>query len=75
MNLFIIILLIGWKSISWGYHGDDGNFFYCSGKGKRYGPLFTTGDTIGCCLNVMNNMIFYTKNGVHLGIYYSNTNS
>ena len=74
MNLFIIIILIGWKSISWGYHGDDGNF-YCSGEGKIYGPSFTTGDTIGCCLNLMNNMIFYAKNGIHLGIYYFSTNS
>ena len=70
-NLFIIIILIGWyNNNSWGYHGDDGMF--C---GKIYGPLFTTGDTIGCCFNSKNNMIFYTKNGVHLGSYYFNTNS
>jgi len=71
----IIIILIGWENNSWGYHGDDGKFYYCSGKGKPYGPLFTTGDTIGCCFNFINNMIFYTKNGVHLGDYYFNTNS
>ncbi|RIB30700.1 concanavalin A-like lectin/glucanase domain-containing protein, partial [Gigaspora rosea] len=52
---------------SWGYHGDDGNLFYCSGNGNPYGPLFSTGDTIGCCLNFTNNTVFYTKNGINLG--------
>ena len=75
----MIIILIGWVNNSWGYHSDNGNFFYPSciyGKrGEPYGPSFTTGDTIGCCFNSKNNMIFYTKNGVHLGSYYFNTNS
>ncbi|RIB08760.1 hypothetical protein C2G38_2146894 [Gigaspora rosea] len=56
---------------SWGcaYHGDDGDFF-CSGSGKPYGPTYTVGDTIGCYLNFRNDdkMIFYTKNGINLGI-------
>ena len=70
------MILTGRKSISWGYHGDDGNFNYCSsGKGELYGPLFTTGDTIGCCFNFINNMLIYTKNGVHLGMYYFNANT
>ena len=71
----IIIILIGWENNSWGYYGDDGKFFNSTGRGKPYGPLFTTGDTIGCCFNFINNMVFYTKNGVHLGSYYFNTNS
>ncbi|RIB07586.1 concanavalin A-like lectin/glucanase domain-containing protein, partial [Gigaspora rosea] len=58
----------GWENNSWGYHGDDGNFYCCSGTGKSYGPLFTTCDTIGCCLNFRYKVAFYTKNGVHLGI-------
>ena len=75
MNLFIILILIGCENDSWGYHGDDGKFFYRSGSGKPYGPSFTTGDTIGCCFNFINNMVFYTNNGVHLGRYCFNTNS
>ncbi|RIB19029.1 hypothetical protein C2G38_1301160 [Gigaspora rosea] len=59
----------------WGcaYHGDDGQLF-CSGSdkpySKPYGPTYSAGDTIGCYLNLRNNdkMIFYTKNGVNLGI-------
>ena len=81
MNLFIIIIFIGWQHNSWGYHSDNGKFFYpsirnkTSKHGDSYGPSFTTGDTIGCCINFLSNMIFYTKNGVHLGSYYFNTNS
>ena len=82
MNLFIvIIILIGQKNNSWGYHSNNGNFVYSltytytSTHSKLYGPSFTTGDTIGCCINSINNMVFYTKNGVHLGSYYFNTNS
>ena len=67
----MIIILIGQENNSWGYHSDNGYFFYpskyTSKYGKSYGPLFTTGDTIGCYLNFKNNIIFYTKNGVHLG--------
>ncbi|RIB20088.1 concanavalin A-like lectin/glucanase domain-containing protein [Gigaspora rosea] len=59
----------GWYDGSWGYHGDDGNFYCCSGSGNPYGPLFSTGDTIGCYLNFKNNNVFYTKNGINLGSY------
>ena len=75
MKLFIIIIFIGWDNDSWGYHGDDGNFYCGSGSSKPYGPVFTTDDTIGCCLNFTNNTVFYTKNGVNLGNYYFNTNT
>ncbi|RIB21383.1 concanavalin A-like lectin/glucanase domain-containing protein [Gigaspora rosea] len=61
----------GWDDGSWGYHGDDGKSF-CSGDYHHYGPLFSTGDTIGCCLNFKNNTVFYTKNGISLGIAFRN---
>jgi len=60
--------LPGWENYSWGYHGDDGHSFCFSGSGKAYGPTFTTKDTIGCCINFMDMTVFYTKNGVNLGI-------
>ncbi|CAI2169963.1 1832_t:CDS:2, partial [Funneliformis geosporum] len=31
-------------------------------------PDFMTDDTIGCCLNIRNSTLFYTKNEVNLGI-------
>jgi len=61
--------LPGWDPISYGYHGDDGNFFSSSGKGVEYGPTFTTGDVIGCGLNFVTRQLFFTKNGQHLGIF------
>ena len=69
----IIVIFAGRKDISWSYRGDDGKFYHNSKYCKQYGPKFTTGDTIGCCLNFLNNTIFYTKNGMNLGIYYPNT--
>ncbi|KAJ1358916.1 hypothetical protein KIN20_017484 [Parelaphostrongylus tenuis] len=60
--------LPGWDRYSYGYHGDDGNFFSFSGNGVAYGPKFTSGDVIGCGINLVNKTIFFTKNGVHLGI-------
>ncbi|RHZ59500.1 hypothetical protein Glove_363g32 [Diversispora epigaea] len=60
--------LPGWENDSWGYHGDDGCTFCSPGSGKYYGPKFTTGDTIGCCLNFRDGTAFFTKNGENLGI-------
>ncbi|RIB21498.1 concanavalin A-like lectin/glucanase domain-containing protein [Gigaspora rosea] len=63
---------LGWYYGSWSYQGNDGKLYYFSGIGNPYGPLFSTGDTIGCCLNFTNNTVFYTKNGINLGIAFRN---
>jgi hypothetical protein len=55
--------LPGWEMYSFGYHGDDGHLFDCSGTGKKYGPRFSTGDIIGVCWNLMEKSVFFTKNG------------
>jgi hypothetical protein len=60
--------LPGWDKQSYGYHGDDGNSFSSSGNGQPYGPTFTTGDVIGCGVNLIDNTCFFTKNGHHLGV-------
>lgn len=64
--------LPGWEDKSYGYHGDDGHSFCSSGNGQPYGPTFTTGDVIGCCVNMINCTCFYTKNGVNLGTAFDN---
>lgn len=71
-SIFLICLHMmyfpsGWDKHSYGYHGDDGHSFCSSGTGQPYGPTFTTGDVIGCCVNLINNTCFYTKNGHSLG--------
>ncbi|KAK9791209.1 putative SPRY domain-containing protein [Seiridium cardinale] len=58
----------GWEAESYGYHGDDGQIYNGTNQGKHYGPIFTTGDTIGCGLNFRTGNIFFTRNGVNLGI-------
>lgn len=60
----------GWDPQCYGYHGDDGNFFSACGNGKPYGPKFETGDVIGCGMDTFLNMVFFTKNGKHLGVAY-----
>ncbi|CAF0743277.1 unnamed protein product [Didymodactylos carnosus] len=59
--------LPGWDKGSYGYHGDDGHSFCSSGSGIVYGPTFTTGDFVGCCVNFLDNTCFYTRNGYNLG--------
>ncbi|KAE8749592.1 hypothetical protein FOCC_FOCC003580 [Frankliniella occidentalis] len=63
--------LPGWDKHSYGYHGDDGHSFCSSGSGQPYGPTFTTGDVIGCGVNLIDNTCFYTKNGHNLGIAFT----
>lgn len=47
----------GWEEYSYGYHGDDGKVFHCSGGGSPWGPLYQTGDTIGCGVNFKTNEV------------------
>lgn len=63
--------LPGWDKHSYGYHGDDGHSFCSSGTGQPYGPTFTTGDVIGCGVNLIDNLCFYTKNGHNLGVAFT----
>lgn len=67
MLMLLAYYPVGWDKKSYGYHGDDGNSFCCSGQGQSYGPTFTTGDVIGCCINMIEKTCFFTKNGINLG--------
>jgi len=64
--------LPGWERNSFGYHGDDGYAFRESGTGVSYGPPYSTGDVVGCCWNMIEGSIFFTKNGTAFGTAFSN---
>ena len=59
----------GWENDSWGYMADDGNILTGdANRPKKYGPPFGNGDVVGCGVNFHRNQMFWTKNGVHLGM-------
>jgi hypothetical protein len=57
----------GWEYGSWAYHGDDGMKFSEVGIGAAYGPTYSTGDVVGCGLEIQTGCVFFTKNGENLG--------
>ncbi|CAG8552873.1 3192_t:CDS:2 [Acaulospora morrowiae] len=58
----------GWEPDTIGYHGDDGHLYHELGTGRKFGPLYTTGETVGCGINYYDKEIFFTKNGIILGV-------
>ncbi|KAK9899895.1 SPRY-domain-containing protein [Cystobasidium minutum MCA 4210] len=59
--------LPGWNPESYGYHGDDGKAFACSGTGQAYSERFGSGDIIGCGIDFVAKRAFFVKNGKWLG--------
>jgi hypothetical protein len=65
--------LPGWKdSAAYGYHGDDGKIY--TGRGDRTGisdtkAPFGEGDTVGCCVNLEDRLLFFTRMGKIIGTY------
>ena len=53
----------GWDPNTYGYHGDNGEFYDNSGVGKPYASKYTTGDIVGAGINFASEEIFFTKNG------------
>ncbi|CAG8668787.1 5428_t:CDS:2, partial [Scutellospora calospora] len=64
--------LPGWLPGSYGYHGDDGNIFHSQFNGTPYSTTYGNGDVIGCCINYKTRDVFFTKNGINLGIAFKN---
>lgn len=63
----------GWESGSYAYHGDDGMLFRQTGiAGTTYGPKYGSDDIIGCCWDLVDNTVLFTKNGKNLGVAFSN---
>jgi hypothetical protein len=59
----------GWMAGSWGYHSDDGRKFSGSGWGSTYAQTFGKDDVVGC--GIHKGDIYFTKNGQHLGMIFT----
>ncbi|KAI9598445.1 concanavalin A-like lectin/glucanase domain-containing protein [Syncephalis fuscata] len=65
--------LVGWEPTSVGYHSDDGRKFYSdAGGGMDYAAGYREGDVIGCGYDPATGGVYYTRNGMHLGVAFSN---
>mmetsp|Transcript_19531 Transcript_19531/g.53596 ORF Transcript_19531/g.53596 Transcript_19531/m.53596 type:complete len:428 (-) Transcript_19531:1404-2687(-) len=59
----------GWDTFSLGYHGDDGCFFHGTGRASRLcGPSYGSGDTVGCGVHMPSLSVFFTLNGMLVGV-------
>ena len=62
----------GWEHNGVGYHADDG-YLFNEGDGKRFGPLCSAGDRMGCGVDFQSEVssgsvnVFFTKNGQQVG--------
>ncbi|CAG8798672.1 25505_t:CDS:2, partial [Racocetra persica] len=61
----------GWFPGSYGYHG-NGNIFHAQFYGTPYSTTYGNGDVIGCCIDYNARTVFFTKNGINLGIAFNN---
>jgi len=54
---------LGHFANDWAYQGSDGNS-RTNNTGTSYGDTYTTGDIIGIALDLTNNKLYFSKNGV-----------
>ncbi|KAI9770213.1 MAG: Ankyrin repeat domain-containing protein 44 [Geoglossum umbratile] len=58
----------GWRSTSWGYHGDDGKIFHGAYWGRDYADqTYGKNDFVGCLYDFEKKELSFTHNGTVLG--------
>ena len=62
--------LPGWRGMSWGYHGDNGQYFSSKEDGLGgFGGKFGKGDKIGCQVDWERDEIQFYLNEKRVGTY------
>ena len=58
----------GLDTYSYGYHGDDGKKFQYTvvGNGTFYSETYGQGDVVGCGVDFIKKIIYFTRNGERL---------
>jgi len=57
---------LGWIEGEYGYHGNNGNAYFGGFKALSYGPIYSTGDRVGCGV-LSDGRVYFTVNGLLLG--------
>ncbi|KAL1503348.1 hypothetical protein AB1Y20_011400 [Prymnesium parvum] len=70
-QFFLLNRRPGWEANTYAYLGEDGKRYNDCERGEPYGPTFGTGDVVGCGLLCDRREVFFTKNGKHLGVAFS----
>ncbi|KAK4206391.1 ankyrin repeat-containing domain protein [Rhypophila decipiens] len=61
--------MVGWRSGTWGYHGDDGNLYSEVGWEKAYGDKFGVGSVVGCGVDFdKGGTAYFSLNGKSCGV-------
>lgn len=58
--IFHLSFFSSWELNSYGYHGDDGLLYRGQAKGETFGPVYSTGDTVGGGINYASQELFFT---------------
>lgn len=58
------------SQFSWGYHGEDGGLFpWQTEHNDDTNGTYGKDDIIGCCVDPVKRVAYFTRNGKRLGTY------
>jgi len=62
---------VGQSKFGWAYYGNNGKREHAGGS-EKYGPTYSTGDTIRVMCDMDSRTLSFSKNGLYLGIAFHN---